>query len=97
MRTIRFVLLTAAAAASLPAGARAADPGFCDRYAHQAVEQFERNTHIPGCFHGENGRWHPDFRRHYDWCLGAPYEAARNEAGIRHERLEECRAHAHGY
>ena len=76
--------------------ARAADPGYCDRYARSAVAQFERNRSIPGCFHGANARWSPNFDSHFGWCVRVPAGAAEEEKAVRTGRLRECMFAAYG-
>ena len=75
-----------------PAGAFAADPGFCEDYARQAVHQAERARELPYCRHGAHGpRWSLDYREHYEWCRSVHYRAAEAERDARHEHLEACR------
>jgi hypothetical protein len=76
----------------LSAGARAADPGFCHDYAGAAVRQAETAWSIPRCRPGMGGaRWATEFHVHYDWCLGASYEAANIERDIRRRHIDACR------
>ena len=77
--------------------ARAADPGYCDRYARSAVAQFERNRQIPGCFHGADARWSPNFDAHFGWCVRAPFGAAEAEKASRTGRLRQCMFAANGH
>ena len=86
--------MVGAALAGTPA--QAADPGYCRHYADLAVFQFHRNQSIPGCFHGADGRWNADWQNHYNWCLGASWEAARAEDAYRGGRLHECNFRAYG-
>jgi hypothetical protein len=73
-------------------GAKAADPGFCRDYAATAVRQFNAAFSVPRCRGGMNGpRWSPEFHIHYDWCLGAPYNAARAEEAGRGNYIYGCR------
>jgi hypothetical protein len=73
-------------------GAKAADPGFCRDYAATAVRQFNAAFSVPRCRGGMNGpRWSPEFHIHYDWCLGAPYNAARAEEQARGNYIYGCR------
>jgi hypothetical protein len=89
-------VVLAVSQASTPV-AHAADPGYCQHYASQAVWQYNRNRSIPGCFHGADGRWHANFDVHYGWCVTAPYEAVRAEDSYRGERLHECSFRAYGH
>lgn len=82
--------LALTALGSFTATAQAADPGFCEGYARQAVAQYVRYSSIPGCFRGANRRWNPSFNGHYAWCLRAPYGAARSEAAWRRAQLRGC-------
>jgi hypothetical protein len=84
------VALALTALGPFTATAQAADPGFCDGYARQAVAQYVRYRSIPGCFRGANRRWNPSYGTHYAWCLRAPYGAARVESAWRRERLSGC-------
>jgi len=71
---------------------RAADPDFCRDYARSAVEQTRAAWNNWRCRNGaQPPRWEMNWRAHFDWCLGAPYEAANRERHIRHEWLERCR------
>lgn len=98
---IRFsliaLLFVSAIALSWATPAQAADPAFCSHYAHQAVWQYERNRSIPGCFHGDDLRWNPNYEGHFSWCLGASYAAAENEDSYRGGRLHECLFRAYGH
>jgi hypothetical protein len=96
--TRKIIALAAAIGiASFAVPASAANPGYCEHYASQAVWQFHRNESIPGCFHGANARWNANWAGHYNWCLGAPFEAARAEDSYRGARLHECMAAAGQY
>ena len=77
--------------AAAPA-AEAADTNFCRDYAAAAIRQAELGYSIPRCRPGMGGpRWATDFRVHYDWCLGASYEAAGVERDIRRRHIDACR------
>jgi hypothetical protein len=39
----------------------------------------------------QGARWSSDFRVHYDWCLGASFEAANAERNARTDFLRGCR------
>jgi hypothetical protein len=93
MRLGIHVFILAAIGLSIASSpASAASPEFCDSYAHRAVHEFEVNVHTPGCFKGEDLRWHPHFRKHFDWCLGVSPEEAERERDYRRARLRECQA-----
>jgi hypothetical protein len=98
---IRLLIITLLLALAIPVlqttPAQAADPAFCAHYAHQAVWQYERNRSIPGCFHGGDLRWNPNYDAHYGWCLSAAYDAARTEDSYRGDRLHECMFRAYGH
>jgi len=82
----------AAVLLSAAPGAKAADPGFCRDYAATAVRQFNAAFSVPRCRGGMNGpRWSPEFHIHYDWCLGAPYNAVRAEEAARGNYIYACR------
>lgn len=98
MRKTMLVIGAALVSAGLVAGAaRAANPDFCHHYADQAVWQFHRNMEIPGCFHGANNQWNGNWEGHFNWCLGAPWEAAREQDSYRGHRLHECMFRAYGH
>ena len=92
---MRTVVLAAAAALAFSASAYAAPPGFCERYARDAVHEFQADTHIPMCFRGENARWHGNFDVHFNWCLHVSIDQADAERDWRRARLSECRARLH--
>jgi len=94
-----LMTMTAGAAAALLTAfpTLAASPAYCAHYADQAVWQFHRNERIPGCFKGADARWNPDWRHHYDWCLGAPFETARAEDAYRGAVLVQCSMAAFGH
>jgi hypothetical protein len=71
--------------------AKAADPAFCQQYATLAVHEYKVNLSIPGCFKGNDNRWHADYMRHYNWCLTATRAAADAERDYRRMRLDQCR------
>ena len=72
--------------------AGAADPNFCRDYAAAAVRQFNAAFAVPRCRGAMNGpRWSAEFRIHYDWCLGAPYDAASRERDVRRQYIDACR------
>jgi hypothetical protein len=77
-----------------PSIARAADPGYCNDYAHAAVDQTRFARSMPWCAPGTTGpRWSFDYRGHYDWCLGARFRDAQFERQARHDYIESCRHH----
>ena len=87
-----FMAVTSLVAlATLIGSAYAADPGFCRDYARAAVREFEIAHSIPGCV-GYDLRWHPGYVQHFQWCLGASYEAAATEREARRARLRACGA-----
>lgn len=80
--TLLFADLTAA---------RAADPGFCRRYARASLNQVRGGLANPACAGGLQGtRWSSDFAVHYEWCLGASYGAAGAERDARTRFLRGC-------
>jgi len=93
MKSIVIALAALVGASSV----QAANPGYCHHYADLAVFQFEKNQSIPGCFHGANLRWNPNWDGHYAWCLTADYDAARTEDDLPRARLHACNMDAYGH
>ncbi len=78
--------------ALLATSVQAAPPDFCRDYARSAVDQARFGYSQRFCAEGMGGaRWNSDWRAHYEWCRGAPYEAVERERSIRHHYLERCR------
>lgn len=75
----------------MPAGAQAADPGFCQDYATAAVRQAEVARSVPACSRASGPRWTTDYRVHFEWCLGAAPGAAEAERAARTNWLRACR------
>ena len=70
---------------------KAADPGFCRQYARAALIQARGGLSNPSCGGGLQGtRWSTDFAVHYEWCLGASFEAAASERDARTNYLRGC-------
>ncbi len=83
-----------AIAAIVSPAARAADPEFCQDYAHSAVEQAQHALHRRSCEYLVDGRrFSLDYRNHYNWCLSAHRHEADEEREWRHEALERCEYH----
>jgi hypothetical protein len=96
-RMMSLALATAAAAAFGVAGvgfstaASAADPHSCEEYAHGAIVQVRGGLNNPRCVPGMQGaRWAVEWRVHYDWCLGASYQAIGAERDARTNYLRGC-------
>jgi len=71
--------------------AQAADPGFCRQYARAALIQVRGGLSDPACGSGLQGtRWSSDFAAHYEWCLGASFDAAGDERDARTRYLRGC-------
>jgi hypothetical protein len=71
--------------------AYAADPQFCEQYAHAAIIQVRGGLNNSGCVGGMQGsRWSPEWRVHFDWCRNSSYAAAGNERDIRTRYLKSC-------
>jgi hypothetical protein len=71
--------------------AKAADPGFCRQYARAALVQVRGGLSDPACAGGLHGtRWSSDFAVHYEWCLGASFDAAGGERDARTRFLMGC-------
>jgi hypothetical protein len=84
----------AAVALTLPqlgGSALAADPEFCEHYARAAVNQSRIAHEYGSCASRAGGnRWSGDYRKHFNWCVGAPYEAAESERTFRQRFLDHC-------
>ena len=71
--------------------AYAADPGFCRQYVRAALIQVRGGLSDPACAGGLQGtRWSSDFAVHYEWCLGASFDAAAGEKDARTRYLQGC-------
>jgi hypothetical protein len=71
--------------------AQAADPGFCRQYARAALIQVRGGLSDPACAGRLQGtRWSSDFAVHYEWCLGASFDAAGDERDARTRYLRGC-------
>jgi hypothetical protein len=64
----------------------------CRDYANRAVADFKDMQRAPKCAVPSDGRWHPDRRKHYDWCLSATSAAISNETHERDAHLLNCGA-----
>ena len=85
----RLPALTAVASMMILA---TASPAFCGDYARAAVVQVRGGLSIPSCADRLHGvRWSSDYRVHYNWCLGASFEAAGSERDARTNFLRACR------
>jgi len=80
-----------AAAAIGVSVAKASPPEVCRDYATASVRQALLARSIPACDHGLGPRWTTDYRVHYDWCLGAPFEDVAAERLARTNWLRSCR------
>jgi hypothetical protein len=60
----------------------------CDKYAHEAVRQYDRARRNECGFGGS--RWSGSYRRHYQWCLSVDPWDSRNEEQFRKDELERC-------
>jgi hypothetical protein len=70
---------------------QAAEPGFCRRYAAEAVEQFGRAMSSPVCASRVGGlRWHGNYERHFGWCLSVPPFEVQHEWDARSRLLHHC-------
>lgn len=71
--------------------ARAADPGFCSNYARMALNQVRIAHEYGSCAYRAGGpRWSWNYNVHYNWCLGASYDAAESERFTRKGFLDSC-------
>lgn len=87
-----LVLALAIAGPTLPASARSISQ--CESYARQAVNQYNLNRSIPGCFLGDDSRWHADAEQHFQWCLQSGDAAIWRETAYRARALRGCQARA---
>ncbi|MBN1142043.1 MAG: hypothetical protein JXB25_09680 [Deltaproteobacteria bacterium] len=66
--------------------------GMCQDYAQTAVQQYHQATNsfcnLSIAF--EAGRWHGNFKIHYNWCLTASPDQIQAEVAKRRERLTVC-------
>jgi hypothetical protein len=69
----------------------AADRAFCEQYAQAALVQVKGGHANRACAPGLQGaRWSSDYKVHYDWCLGASFQAAGAERDARTAQLKAC-------
>jgi hypothetical protein len=61
----------------------------CEQYARRALDQFRIMQKTRKCQLPPDGRWHTDYKRHYDWCLTSR-GTWRNEMKIRDDHLDRC-------
>ncbi|MCU7937626.1 MAG: hypothetical protein KZQ99_22700 [Candidatus Thiodiazotropha sp. (ex Dulcina madagascariensis)] len=71
----------------------AADHGFCEAYARQALTQFEE-AQGEGCENLNYPVWSMDFRHHYDWCRTVSRAQAEKGDEQRVDVLRQCRGRA---
>ena len=65
-----------------------AQRGRCERYAREAVDQYEHNKYL-GC--GFEGRkWHSNYDKHLNWCRKVSREEVRAKQRARTEMLMKC-------
>ena len=70
---------------------QAADRAFCEQYAQAALNQVRGGLNNRACAGGVQGsRWSSDFKVHYNWCLGASFQAAGAERDARTAYLKAC-------
>ena len=66
----------------------------CAEYAKSAVADFVQANGLPKCVgpmkRDNAGRWHNDYKRHYDWCLTAQQTWLDSEKAQRTKLLMEC-------
>ena len=90
-RKLAIATVGAALALSVGATAQAADPQFCEGYAHAAIVQVRGGLNNPPCVGGMQGdRWSADYRVHFNWCRGVSYRAAGAERDARTAYLRAC-------
>ena len=93
--TLALCAATAVAVVGLSSTARAADPDFCRDYARAAADQYRQATAHHRCMDqiDNYARWSPDWRHHYNWCLGVSRDQAWGERNARRDILNECARH----
>lgn len=64
----------------------------CELYAQSALEQYLQIRKIPGCYKGDNGRWHTNYDRHYSWCMSVLPPVLEREKDIRASSIARCMA-----
>jgi hypothetical protein len=64
----------------------------CRDYANQAVADFKTMQAAPKCTIPADGRWQPNWHKHYDWCASATPAAISNEMHQRSAHLLACGA-----
>ncbi|HTR87930.1 MAG TPA: hypothetical protein VMI56_25840 [Reyranella sp.] len=75
----------------MPTAAQAASRQFCEDYAHAAIIQVRAALSSRACEHHLDGtRWSPEWRLHFDWCLGVSPREAEGERNARTEHLRAC-------
>jgi hypothetical protein len=89
-RSVLALVLSMFSVSGLTA-AYAADPAFCKQYARAALNQVRGGLANPACAAGLQGaRWSTDFAVHYEWCVGASFDAAGAERDARTRQLRVC-------
>jgi hypothetical protein len=66
------------------------DRASCDQYAQAALAQYLQIRKIPGCYKGDNGRWHTNYDKHYGWCMSAFPQAVEREKELRASSIARC-------
>jgi hypothetical protein len=73
------------------ADVQAADRASCEQYAQAALVQVKGGLANRACAGSLKGtRWSPDYKVHYDWCLGASFQAVGAERDARTAQLKAC-------
>jgi hypothetical protein len=71
--------------------ADAADPGFCRQYTKAALTQVRDGlANSPCAGRMQGARWSTEFSVHYEWCLGASFDAVGAERDARTRTLKAC-------
>ena len=87
----KLVITTAALLLAGVTTAQAAGEKVCEDYAHAAIVQVRIAMEHPRCDRASGTRWSPEWRVHYDWCLGASYQQIGAERDARTNWLRSCR------
>jgi hypothetical protein len=91
VRILGSFSLVIVAVASLQ-GSSSTTPGLCQRYAQRAVQQYQLMANRPKCNIRTDGRWHANYKAHYDWCLSAQRAWTITEENARDTHLYKCGA-----
>lgn len=92
-RTVLHLFAALAALTASSVAAQAESEGRCNTYANSAIADYRQLRNIPKCSKlrpKDTVRWHPQFKLHFDWCLGANIAALNSETKKRDDLLLSC-------